>query len=98
VALVCSSPDEFDRVYPGELEGWTRRSSPFGYGSCEKTREGEAPAEPFGAKLLIENGSAGASPSQEATIGILCSSSVDHGVSHLDICILCFIPDKAGTL
>ena len=33
-------------------------------GSCEKIREGEAPAEPRGRKLLIKKGSAGASPSR----------------------------------
>ena len=37
---------------------------------CERIREGEAPAEPVGRKLLIQNGSAGASPSQRDAIGI----------------------------
>jgi hypothetical protein len=35
---------------------------PFASRSRKKIREGEAPAEPLGGKLLIQNGSTGASP------------------------------------
>jgi len=43
-----------------------QRNFPLEKGSCEKIREGEAPAEPLGGKMLIQNGSAGASPSHGA--------------------------------
>ena len=37
-----------------------------GLAGREESREGEAPAEPHSRKLLIEKGSAGASPSRTA--------------------------------
>jgi len=36
-----------------------------GMKNCEEIREGEAPAEPRSRKLLIQKGSAGASPSRD---------------------------------
>jgi hypothetical protein len=39
-----------------------------GLAGREESREGEAPAEPHSRKLLIEKGSAGASPSRTADV------------------------------
>jgi len=39
-----------------------------------ETREGEAPAEPLGGKLLIQNGSAGASPSRGTALFLLMTT------------------------
>ena len=50
-------------------------------GSCEEIREGEAPAEPGARKLLIQDGSAGASPSHTNAIGIFHSFRSPEGTN-----------------
>jgi len=48
-----------------ERKDTIRTGEPGGRGSCENIWEGEAPAERHSRKLLIQKGSAGASPSRD---------------------------------
>jgi len=52
-----------------------------------KAREGEAPAEQFGGKVLVQDGSAGASPSRilSQLLFVRLDSEISSGMSRQDI-------------